>query len=170
MKDVARYMQVHLAGAAAGIDLFGLSGRRILDEQISSEVLRIREELVDERQRLVRMVKEFGASDPVLLNLVTRLGAQLVRFGPSGNWHRRTPLTDLVVLETMRDAVAGKIAGWQALLTVVDEHPSLDREELEWLLAQGEEQHDTLTRAHREISARVLAAGEAARESQPTAH
>lgn len=169
MKDVARYMQVHLAGAAAGIDLFGLSGRRILDEKISAEVLRIREELVDERERLVRMVNEFGASDPLLLNLATRLGAQLVRFGPAGNWRRRTPLTDLVVLETMRDAVAGKIAGWQALLTVVDDHEALDREELEWLLAQGEEQHDTLTEAHRAVSARVLA-NEDARHDHLTAH
>lgn len=167
MKDVARYMQVHLAGAAAGIDLFGLSGRRILDDKISTEVLRIREELVDERQRLVRMVEEFGGNDPVVLSLATRLGAQIVRLGPAGNWRRRTPLTDLVVLETMRDAVAGKIAGWQALLTVVEEHPALDREELEWLLAQGEEQHDTLTRAHQEISARVLA-NEEARQPQPT--
>lgn len=169
MKDVARYMQVHLAGAAAGIDLFGLSGRRILDEKISAEVLRIREELVDERQRLVRMVSEFGGNDPVLLSMATRLGAQMVRLGPSGNWRRRTPLTDLVVLETMRDAVAGKIAGWQALLSVVDEHSTLDREELEWLLAQGEEQHDTLTEAHKTMSARVLA-NEEARQPQSTAH
>lgn len=167
MKDVARYMQVHLAGAAAGIDLFGLSGRRILDEKISAEVLRIREELVDERQRLVRMVNGMGGNDPVLLSIATRVGAQVVRLGPAGNWRRRTPLTDLVVLETMRDAVAGKIAGWQALLTVVDDHSALDREELEWLLAQGEEQHDTLTQAHREVSARVLA-NENARHAEAT--
>lgn len=169
MKDVARYMQVHLAGAAAGIDLFGLSGRRILDEKISAEVLRIREQLVDERERLVRMVNDMGASDPVLLNIATRFGAQLVRLGPSGNWRRRTPLTDLVVLETMRDAVAGKIAGWQALLTVVDEHATLDRGELEWLLAQGEEQHDTLTEAHRAVSARVLA-NDNARRPEDASH
>lgn len=157
MNEVGRYIQVHLTGAAAGIDLFHLSGRRITDSAIRETVRLIHTELVDERRRLVRMAEDLGAGDPRVLSLLTRLGAQATRLGPNGNWMRRTSLTDLVVLETMRDAVAGKIAGWHALLTVVDEHDPLDRGELEHLLAQGERQHDQLTEAHRTVSARALA-------------
>ena len=161
---LGHYMQVHLAGAAAGIDLFTLSGRRIIDPETRTVVRRIRDELKDERTRLVRMAEAAGTGDSRLASLLTRVGAQAVRLGPQGNWMRRNALTDLVVLETMRDAVAGKIAGWQALLTVVDQHDGLDREELEQLLAQGERQHDDLTRAH------ALAAGRAlgpSTESEP---
>lgn len=160
MNEVGRYIQVHLTGAAAGIDLFHLSGRRITDPTIRRTVKEIHDELVDERQRLVRMAEGVGAADPRLLSLLTRLGAQATRLGPNGNWMRRTSLTDLVVLETMRNAVAGKIAGWQALLTVVDEYDALDRSELQWLLDQGERQHDQLTEAHRTASSRALDAAD----------
>lgn len=164
MNVIGHYMQVHLAGAAAGIDLFGLSRRRISDPEVAREIHRIRGELVDERARLVRMAEECGTGDSLVLTTLTRVGAQVPLLGPRGNWLRRTPVTDLALLETMRDAVAGKIAGWQALLEVVDEHPALDRGELEWLLRQGEEQHDTLTRAHRTVASRALSRDDAARD------
>lgn len=157
MTVLGQYMQVHLAGAAAGIDLFHISGSRITDAETRRAVQEMHAELVDERQRLVRMAESVGAGDPHLFSALTRLGAQATRLGPNGDFLRQTALTDLTVLETMRDAVAGKIAGWQALLTVVDQYDALDREEIEWLLAQGEEQHDRLTEAHRRAASKALA-------------
>ncbi|RYY42300.1 MAG: hypothetical protein EON53_16330 [Actinomycetales bacterium] len=65
-------------------------------------------------------------------------------------------MTDLVELEAMRTAVAGKRAGWQALLSVVDVHPALDRAELEDLVAQAESQQDRLEQAHTQAAARAL--------------
>lgn len=156
MNTLGHYMQVHLAGAAAGIDLFNLSGHRITDPETRSVVHRIRDELKDERRRLVRMAESVGTGDARLASLLTRLGAQATRLGPQGNWMRRNTLTDLIVVETMRDAVAGKVAGWEALLTVVDEHEGLSREELQQLLAQGERQYDELTRAHTLAASRAL--------------
>lgn len=156
MGQIGNYIQVHLTGAAAGIDLFHLSGRRITDAEIRQTVKEIHTQLVDERRRLVRMAEAVGSGDPKMLSILTRIGAQATRLGPNGNWLRRSSLTDLVVLETMRNAVAGKIAGWQALLTVVDDHEPLDRDELDWLLAQGERQHDQLTKAHKLVAARAL--------------
>lgn len=157
MNALGQYMRVHLAGAAAGIDLFHLSGGRITDAQTRREVKEMHAELVDERKRLVRMAEQVGASDPLVFSTITRLGAQATRLGPNGDFLHQTALTDLVVLETMRDAVAGKIAGWQALLTVVEQYDALDREELELLLKQGEDQHDRLTRAHRKAASKALA-------------
>lgn len=156
MNTLGRYMQVHLSGAAAGIDLFALAQRRIADPPVSEEIRRIREELLDERARLVRMAEHTGAGDSRLLKSLARLGAQLTLLGPRGNWMRRAPVTELALLEAMRDAVAGKIAGWQALLTVVEEHAYLDRDELQDLLAQGERQLDVLSRAHTAVAERVL--------------
>lgn len=93
MNEVGRYIQVHLTGAAAGIDLFHLSGRRITDPAIRETVKLIHTELVDERRRLVRMAEDLGAGDPRVLSLLTRLGAQATRLGPNGNWMRRTTLS-----------------------------------------------------------------------------
>ena len=155
VRDTASYIQVHLTGAAAGIELFGIAGRRLTDDSIRAEVKRIRTELKDERARLTRMVKALGSGDAKVFSALSRLGAQVARVGPGGSL-ARTPLSDLLLLETMRDAVAGKIAGWHTLLSVVDEHPELDRQELEDLLRQGEVQHDHLTEAHRTVASRVL--------------
>jgi len=75
---------------------------------------------------------------------------------PNGDLLRRTPLTDLVELEAMRDAVAGKIAGWRALLAVADAHEGLDQHELHVFVEQGEEQHRRLSDAHAVVAAEVL--------------
>lgn len=157
MSTIGRYMQVHLTGAAAGIDLFRISGEGLTDPTARSTVTKIAAELLDERSRLVRMAEEAGNGDPRLLSLVTRLGAQATRLGPNGDWLRHNALTDLTVLETMRDAVAGKIGGWEALLVVADEHDFLDRGELEALLEQGRRQHEELSQSHRDAARRAFA-------------
>lgn len=156
MSALGHYIQIHLAGAAAGIDLFRISGRRLTDPGSRDVVQAIAVELVDERLRLVKMAESVGAHDPRLLSLATRAGAQATRLGPNGNWLRQNAATDLSVLEAMRDAVAGKIAGWEALLTVVVEQPSLNREELDSLLAQAQRQHDELCAAHSSAARRAL--------------
>lgn len=157
MNTLGRYLQAHLAGAGAGIDLFGVGQRRITDRSVVAELAAIRSELLTERRQLVRMAEESGVGDARLLTLSVRLGAQVALLGPRGNWMRRTSGTDVALLEAMRDAVSGKIAGWQALLAVVEDHPQLDRDELENLLAQAERQLATLIRLHRTLAERALA-------------
>ncbi|MEH3032809.1 MAG: hypothetical protein PGN07_01925 [Aeromicrobium erythreum] len=157
MSAIAHYVHVHLAGSAAGIDLFTRSGEGQLDGRIARMVLDIRDELVDERARLQRMADALDVGESTVLTTAARVGERIGRLKPNESLVHRTPLTDLVELEAMRDAVAGKIAGWQALLTVVDVRPELDRGELDFLLAQGLEQHDRLTAAHRDVAGRVLA-------------
>jgi len=156
MEAIAYYVHVHLAGAAAGIDLFGRSGRAQTDREIGDVVLQIREQLIDERRSLRAMADRLQVGESSLLTWSARAAERVGRLKPNGDLLRRTPLTDLVELEAMRDAVAGKIAGWQALLAVADDYAGLDRAELDVLLDQGEEQHRRLTDAHAVVAARVL--------------
>lgn len=150
------YVQVHLSGAAAGVTLFSHAIPRITDPRTRATVRTIRDELVAERRRLVQIAHRVGATDPWLMSSLARTGVVIGRLTPRGAWAARTRAAELVHLEAMRDAVAGKIAGWQALLSVVDESPALDRTELEGLLAQAERQHDHLTQAHARAAATVL--------------
>lgn len=156
MSAIGHYVHIHLAGSAAGIDLFGRSGPAQHDREIGETVLEIREQLFDERDRLQRMADDLGVGESVLLTTAARVGERVGRLKPNDSLLHRTALTDLVELEAMRDAVAGKVAGWQALLAVVDTHEALDRGELEMLLDQGLEQHDRLADAHRIAAARAL--------------
>lgn len=157
MSAIGHYVHIHLAGAAAGIDLFGTSSRCLSDREIAEMVRGIREELLDERRRLNRIAEQLGAGGAPVMSTLARIGERVGRVRRMHGRLRRSDSDDLIDLETMRDAVAGKIAGWQALLTVVDRYSALDREELEFLLAQAEEQHRKLTEAHATVAARVLA-------------
>jgi hypothetical protein len=52
---IAHHVHTHLAGSAAGIDLFGRSAAGLLDPDAATLVRDIQEELLDERRRLRRM-------------------------------------------------------------------------------------------------------------------
>lgn len=153
---IAHHVHVHLAGSAAGIDLFGRSGDAQLDPDIGATVRDIHRELVDERRRLRRMADDLGVGESKALTLAARAGERVGRLKPNGSLTERTDMTDLVELEAMRTAVAGKHAGWQALLSVVDVHPALQRAELEELIAQAETQQARLAEAHGRAAARAL--------------
>lgn len=153
---IAHHVHLHLAGSAVGIDLFSRSGPAQLDAEIGAIVLEIRDQLLDERKRLRRMATALGAGESRLLTFSARAGERVGRLKPNGSWTQRTPLTDLVELEAMRTAVSGKRAGWQALLSVVDVHEALHRQELEMLIGQADEQLERLAFAHSRAAARAL--------------
>ncbi|MCR4514150.1 hypothetical protein [Aeromicrobium sp. 50.2.37] len=153
---IAHHVHTHLAGSAAGIDLFGRSADAQLDPDIGAMVRDIHRELLDERRRLRRMADDLGVGESKALTLAARAGERVGRLKPNGSLTERTDMTDLVELEAMRTAVAGKHAGWQALLSVVDVHPALDRTELEELIAQAEAQQVRLAQAHTQAAARAL--------------
>jgi hypothetical protein len=153
---IAHHVHAHLAGSAAGIDLFDRSADAQLDAEIGNVVREIHGELLDERRRLRRMASDLGVGESTLMTVAARAGERVGRLKPNGSLTRRTDLTDLVELEAMRTAVAGKRAGWQALLSVADVHACLDHQELQELIAQAEDQQSRLADAHTRAAARAL--------------
>lgn len=150
---IAPYLRAHLAGASAGIWLFGRS--RQADPAMRALATAIRDELVEERAFLRRLASGLDVREVRLVGVAARAALTLSLVTFRGPGPRRTALADVAELETMRDAVAGKIAGWQALLCVADALPC-SRDELDRLLAQGERQHDRLAEAHARVCARDL--------------
>ena len=157
MNALGHYVRIHLTGSAAGIELFG-RGRRMADPTARGVLGDIRDELRQERRQLLEMAERLDARPAPVVAMGARAGERLSRLKPNGHPFRRTPLADLVDLEAMRTAVAGKVAGWEGLLAVADEHPPLDRDELSDLLRQGRRQHDQLSVLHGEASERALGA------------
>jgi hypothetical protein len=153
---IAHQVHTHLAAAAAGVDLFERSADAQLDPDAAAVVREIHGELVDERRRLRRMAADLGVGESSVLTAAARVGERLGRLKPNGSLTRRTDLTDLVELEAMRTVVAHRRAGWQALMSVVDVHACLDREELQQLVAQSEDQQSRLADAHTRAAARAL--------------
>jgi hypothetical protein len=160
MNDLARYMRTHLAGSTAGVNLFDRAASE-MPEPGASLIRRIHGELVEERVQLRAMMDALGFHENPIINAMAKLGERIGRLKPNGSLLHRTPKSDLVELETMRIALAGKLAGWQSLLTIVDDEPRLDRRELERLAAQARQQQKAVRALHKAAAIRTL--GPAAR-------
>lgn len=152
---LGHYVRLHLTGSASGIALFG-RGSSLQDTAARPVIGQIRAELIEERRQLLTMAEAMGIRPAPLTALVATVGERASRLKPNGNPFQRTALSDLIDLETMRLAVSGKLAGWQALLSVVDQHDGLDRVELEALEAQACRQRDQIAELHRDAAARAL--------------
>jgi len=66
------------------------------------------------------------------------------RLKPNGRLLRRSPLSSLIELESLRIGIEGKAAAWRALRTVTDREPGLDAALLDRLVARAREQADTV--------------------------
>ncbi|WP_110205262.1 hypothetical protein [Nocardioides daejeonensis] len=153
---LARYVRTHLAGSNAGVRLFAHSGRRQQDPEIGDVVREIGEQLVEERDYLQHLADRLGPGENVVLSTVASLGEKASRLKPHGSLGGRTVVTDLTDLETMRIALSGKLAGWDALLAVADDHEELDRAVLERYRDQAVLQRQRIADAHRLLARRAL--------------
>lgn len=155
MNDLAKYMRTHLAGSTAGVSLFE-RGANEMSGPAATTIRRIHGELVEERIQLRAMIDALGFPENPVINALAKAGKRVSRLKPNGSLLHRTAKSDLVELETMRIALAGKLAGWESLLMIVDHEPRLDRGELERLAAQAREQQDAVRDLHQAAAGRTL--------------
>lgn len=154
-KSLAIYLRNHYAGAQAGKELFRRAERNQRDRPYGAELTALRAD-VEEDDRALRVVLDAEGVAPdrpqaVLLQLGERVG----RLKPNGSLLQRAPLSDLIEVEAMLDAVRAKAAGWQALAAIpasrwraeVDPQEYYDR-------AMG--QADRLSAIHREVATRLF--------------
>ncbi|HLL63655.1 MAG TPA: hypothetical protein VK401_11430 [Propionibacteriaceae bacterium] len=154
-KSLAIYLRNHYAGAQAGKELFRRAERNQRDRPYGAELTALRAD-VEEDDRALRVVLDAEGVAPdrpqaVLLQLGERVG----RLKPNGSLLQRAPLSDLIEVEAMLDAVRAKAAGWQALTAIpaprwraeVDPQEYYDR-------AMG--QADRLSAIHREVATRLF--------------
>jgi len=88
-----------------------------------------------------------------LLDAAMQAGELAGRLKPNGRIVRRSPLSDLVEVEGLLDAVRAKAAGWQALLAADPAHFAAD---VEPLVGRAESQINRLVEIHRTVAADVL--------------
>jgi hypothetical protein len=153
MDLLAHYVRIHLTGAAAGIELFG-RGSSLADATARETVAAIREELFGERDWLRGLAERLGTGEPTLARPLALVGERVGRLKPNGDLLHRTPLTDVVDLEAMHDAVSGKIAGWRALRQADDLR--VPRSEVSGLLEQALRQRDDLSVLHEAAARRAF--------------
>ncbi|GAA1243243.1 hypothetical protein GCM10009665_37580 [Kitasatospora nipponensis] len=150
------YLNDHLTGAFGGAALARRMADVHPDSRRAADLRRLARDVEQDRDDLVRIMNSLAVPVRHYRTWLGLAGERIARLKPNGTLARRSPLSDLIELETMRAGVEGKTALWQALRAIADNDPRLDRDDLDRLLHRAAEQTRTLNGWHQAISAGVL--------------
>lgn len=112
------YLNDHMAAARAGVSLFRRARNGTADDELARALASLAEEVADDRRSLSAIMKELRISERRALGLAMQTLERVSRLKPNGRLIGRSALADVIELEAMRSAVAGKIALWDALLSI----------------------------------------------------
>lgn len=149
------YLDDHLAGATAGVEL----ARRLVDSNREDEdfgvpLTGLCAEIEADRATLDRLMKRLGASRNPAKPLVAWAGEKLGRLKLNGQLRGYSPLSRLVELEALGIGITGKMRMWTALQHTLGERVAdFDFEELAQRAAR---QRGLVDELHLEAATRAL--------------
>jgi hypothetical protein len=146
------YLNDHLAGATAGIEL----ARRLARNEAgwAGELTRIAEEIGEDRAALQQLMRTLGVRAQPYKPWLAWAGEKAARLKPNRRLASRSPLSRVIELETMRLGVLGKGMGWRALREAAD--PRLPADRLERLIERADRQADELEKLRQRAVAEVF--------------
>ena len=133
---LATYLNDHLAGATGGLELF----RHAAGAQHSPQLERITQEIAEDRQSLLAILRALDVPVDRLKVAAGWVGEKAMRLKPNGSLLHRSPLDAVVELESMTLGVQGKAAGWRVLRALADTEPALDGVALDRLIERADRQ------------------------------
>lgn len=154
-KYLATYLNDHLAGSTAGLEL----ARRAASENDGTPLGRfltgLAEEIAEDRQALEEIMDKLGVGIDHKKVAAGWLAEKAGRLKPNAQLLGYSPLSPLIELEGLSVGVEGKRAMWRALREVADEH-DLDAARLDELAKRARRQRDRLERQRVALAPRAL--------------
>ena len=147
---LAIYLQDHHAAGVAGSRL----ARRIAASPVRGnpsevDLSRVAGEIAEDLATLESIMRRLGTKPNVMKDAIARAGERLGRLKPNGRLRQRSPLSDVLELETLVVGITGKQALWISLRSAA----LLPTHELDQLIQRAEEQKRIVESA-REVAAR----------------
>jgi hypothetical protein len=141
---LAIYLNDHLGGATAGLELARRIARAHQGVPAGEALARVAAEIAEDREALLRIMRTLGVPVQRYKVAVGWVTGKAGRLKPNGRLLRRSPLSSVVELESLRIGIEGKAAGWRALRIVAAREPRLDAALLDRLLVRAGGQADTV--------------------------
>ena len=141
---LAIYLNDHLGGATAGLELARRIARTHQGMPAGEPLARLAVEIAEDRDALLRIMRALGVQVQRYKVVVGWVTEKAGRLKPNGRLLRRSPLSSVVELESLRIGIEGKAVGWRALRTVTARKPRLDAALLDRLITRAGEQADTV--------------------------
>jgi hypothetical protein len=137
------YLNDHLAGATAGVELAHRMARSHTG-QAGSALQRLAAEIAQDRSALREIMAGLGVPSRAYKVCAGWIGEKAGRLKLNGRLRSRSPLSDLEELEMLRLGVEGKAAGWRTLRVLADSDDRLDKARLDGLMSRARSQSDLL--------------------------
>ncbi len=140
VKLLGIYLQDHLAGSTAGVELFRRAAGAHKGSALGDALEALTLEVTSDQQALEAVMGVLGVGPDRVKTAVAWAGEKVGRLKLNGALLHRSPLSDVVELEAMRLAVEGKAAGWRLLQALADSDPRLAQVDLDDLLQRADDQ------------------------------
>jgi len=140
------YLNDHIALVTAGVELARRFARAEGEWAGNGKLDRLAEELAEDRDALVDMMRTLGEPARPTGRWAGRLLEKAGRLKLNGRLLNRSPLSRVVELEGLRLGVEGKVAAWRTLRARAAVDPRLDADRLDDLIANGRSQATRLER------------------------
>lgn len=141
---LAIYLNDHVAGSVGGVELLRRMSRAQRDSGRGPELDRLLSEVRADAATLRQVMAVLGVKALRYKPAVAWVGEKVSRVKPNGRHLRRSPLSDVIELETMGLGVTAKAALWAALRAVADRDERLDPDQLDLLIERAKRQAGTL--------------------------
>jgi hypothetical protein len=155
-KYLAIYLNDHLAGSVAGIEL----AKRAAGNNEGTPVGEFLEQLVvdidEDRAALEAIMDELGVRKDLLKDAAAWMAEKVGRLKLNGKIIGFSPLSQLVELEGLALGVEGKLSLWRALQEIKGDYPALAKADLNRLAARAKAQREGIERLRIEAAANAL--------------
>lgn len=152
------YLSDHLAGATGGLGRLEQMCEAHRDLPIHADLVRTREQVQEEIDRLREIVDRLGTRPRRLRQATAWAGEKVGRLKLNRRLTRRSPMTPVLELELLRGAVMAKQGLWEVLRDHADAL-GLDPEEFDRLAGLADEQRERLQTMHQQLSATAFRQG-----------
>jgi hypothetical protein len=156
-KYLATYLNDHLGGATAGVELVRRAARENEGTELGPFLSDLAAQIEADREALEKIMGELGVK-PDRAKVAAGWTAEKVgRLKPNAQLRGYSPLSPLVELEGLLVGIQGKLAMWRALAEIA-EALGLDRVRLQELAARAESQQTDVEHHRIDVARRALTA------------
>jgi hypothetical protein len=138
------YLNDHLAGATAGLELARRVHGRNGDGTLGVALGKLAEEIEDDRQSLVGVMQRLDVAANVAKTSFAWLAERVGRLKLNGHLLSYSPLSRVEELEALRLGVEGKLCLWKTLKDARGSDPRLEGVDLDELATRAVSQRDQL--------------------------
>jgi hypothetical protein len=149
------YLNDHLAGATAGVDLVKLATERH-DGELGEFFAQLADGITADHNTLTSLMDQMDAHHSGAKEVLAKAGSEITEAKFSGDSMDDPEFGTFLTLETLSIGVEGKLCMWKALKVVEDDYPELKSTDLDTLIERAQSQRDKLEGKRLEIAGTAL--------------